>query len=461
MEQTNQYLGEEKIPKLLFKFSIPCIISLLISSLYNIVDQIFVGNSELGYLGNAATGVIFPITMIAMAFAWCFGDGAAAYLSLCQGKKDTKAAHQCVGTGIVVTIFISILLIIFFFIFKKPALMFFGASDKTIDMAMNYFNIVIPFFPAFMLINYLSSVIRADGSPTYSMIAMGVGAVINIIFDPIFIFVCKFGIAGAAWATVMGQIASLILIIIYLFKPKTFKLSINSFMLHFKVFKNAVLLGISTFITQLSIVVISVLCNVMLKKYGEMSVYGADIPISVISIETKVYTIIINIIVGIVLGGQPIIGYNYGAGNIKRVRKTYYLMLALSLAVGIVSTLIIELFPTLIIGMFGSANDPLYLEFAVKFFRLFLSLVTFSCIIKLSSIFFQAMGKTVKATIISLIRDIISFVPLVICLPLSFGIDGVLYAGPLSDCVGIIVTIIVTVIFFKELKKEEKKANLF
>ncbi|MDE7384700.1 MAG: MATE family efflux transporter, partial [Anaeroplasmataceae bacterium] len=356
MEQENSFLGCEKVSKLLLKFSIPCILSLLISALYNIVDQIFVGNSELGYLGNAATGIVFPILIIAHAFAWCIGDGSAAYLSLCQGRKDTKSAHKCIGTGITITVIISVILLTVFLIIKEPLLRLFGASDNTIDLAIEYFVIVIPFFPVFMVMNMMNSVIRADGSPAFSMIAMASGAVVNIILDPIFIFACHFGIAGAAWATVIGQIVSFVLTVIYCFRTKTFKFILKSFIPNFKIFKNALLLGISTFITQMSIVVISLVCNIMLAKYGALSKYGPDIPISAISIETKVFTIIINIVVGIVLGGQPIIGYNYGAGKIDRVKKTYQLILLSSLIVGLVSTLIIEIFPDAVIAIFGSAN---------------------------------------------------------------------------------------------------------
>lgn len=455
MEQENSFLGKERISKLLLKFSIPCILSLLISALYNIVDQIFVGNSELGYLGNAATGIVFPILIIAQAFAWCIGDGSAAYLSLCQGRKDTKSVHQCVGTGITLTVIISIILLTVFLCIKEPLLRLFGASDNSIDLAIEYFVIVIPFFPIFMVMNMMNSVIRADGSPAFSMISMAAGAIINIILDPIFIFACHFGIAGAAWATVIGQIVSFILTVIYCFRTKTFKFILKSFIPNFKIFKNALLLGISTFITQMSIVIISLVCNIMLKKYGEISVYGPDIPISAISIETKVFTIIINIVVGIVLGGQPIIGYNYGAGNNARVKKTYRLILLSSLIVGLVSTLIIEIFPDAVIGMFGSTEDKLYLEFSRKLFRIFLSLITGTCLIKMTSIFFQAVGQTIKATLVSLTRDIICFIPLVVCLPLGLGIDGILYAAPIADAIGIIVAGILTILFFKVQSKKE------
>lgn len=226
--EKNLYLEQERLTKLLFKFSVPCILSLLISSLYNIVDQIFIGNSELGYLGNAATGVVFPTLIIAQAFAWCIGDGTAAYLSLCQGKKDTKNSHSCVGTSITVTFILGMALVLIFLLLKNPLLNLFGASDNTIEMASIYFVIVIPFLPVYMLMNMLNSVIRADGSPAFSMISMISGAIINIILDPIFIFVCHFGIAGAAWATVIGQIASLAFSIGYCFRTKTFSLTLKS-----------------------------------------------------------------------------------------------------------------------------------------------------------------------------------------------------------------------------------------
>ncbi len=455
MEQENSFLGTEKISKLLLKFSIPCILSLLISALYNIVDQIFVGNSELGYLGNAATGIVFPILIIAQAFAWCIGDGSAAYMSLCQGRKDTKSAHHCIGSGITITSILSLILLILFLFIKEPLLRLFGASDNTINLSIEYFVIVIPFFPVFMVMNMMNSVIRADGSPGFSMLAMASGALVNIILDPLFIFVCHFGIAGAAWATVIGQAVSFALTIVYCFKTKTFKFTLISFIPQLNLFKNALVLGISTFITQMSIVMISLVCNIMLKKYGELSIYGPDIPISAISIETKVFTIIINIVVGIVLGSQPIIGYNYGAGYTARVKRTYLLILLSSFIVGMLSTFIIEVFPEAVIGIFGSTEDALYVAFAKKLFRIFLSLVTGTCLIKMTSIFFQAVGQTVKATIVSLTRDIFCFIPLVIGLPLGLGIEGILYAAPIADAVGMVVCFILTILFFKNLKKRQ------
>lgn len=464
MDQSNEnrILGEEKISKLLVKFSIPCILSLLISALYNIVDQIFVGNSELGYLGNAATGIVFPILIITQAFSWCIGDGSAAYLSICQGKKDTKNAHQCIGTGITITLVLSILMMALCAVWKESLLRLFGASNQTISMSMEYFTILICFFPAFMLMNMMNAVIRADGSPTISMVSMSLGAILNIILDPVFIFGFGWGISGAAWATVIGQVVSFLVSVLYFFRAKSFRLTRYSFIPNFKIFSNTLGLGASSFITQMSIVIISLVCNIMLSKYGALSIYGQDIPISVISIETKVFTIVINIVVGIVLGGQPILGYNFGAKKYRRVKETYRTILVATLAVGILATLLFEICPQVVINIFGSGNDALYLEYAERTFRVFLSLVTFTCIIKMSSIFFQAVGKPVMAVIASLTRDILCFVPLVILLPALFeghqagtGINGLLFAAPAADIIGIIVAACLTVHYFQTMESDK------
>lgn len=450
----NAYLGQEKPGKLLRAFSVPCILSLLVSSLYNIVDQVFIGNSELGYLGNAATGVVFPILMIALAFSWCVGDGSAAYLSLCQGRGDTQSAHRCVGTGITVIFVTGLVLMAAGLIWREPLLRLFGASDATISMAMEYFTLLLYVLPLYMLSNSTNGSIRADGNPKYAMLATIAGAAVNIVLDPIFIFGLHWGIKGAAWATIIGQLVSFFLNVFYFRRPKTFRLERASFRPHWKVFWGAVQLGLSTFITQISIVVVSLVCNIMLFQYGTLSVYGPDIPISVISIETKVFTIVINLVVGVVLGGQPILGYNYGARQYDRVRKTYQLILWTTLAVGVASTLLFEFCPQVIIGIFGQ-GDPLYWEFATMTFRIFLSLVTFTCFIKMTSIFFQAVGAPVKATAASLIRDLVCFVPLSMVLPRHFGIKGVLFAAPAADLIAMVVATALTVGFFRQLKEQE------
>lgn len=456
--ETSQFLGTEKISKLMLKFSVPCVLSLLVSALYNIVDQIFIGNSELSALGNAATGVVFPIFIIAQAFAWCFGDGCAAYLNICQGKKDTKSAHRAIGTGILVTLFTSLVLIAVFFPLKTQLLTLFGASDNTIGMAVEYFNIILAFFPVYMLSNMMNAVIRADGSPAWSMASMLLGAVINIILDPVFIFGLRWGMTGAAIATITGQCVSFIISLVYFFRTKTFKLGRESFIPDFKAFSGALKLGMSSFVTQMTIVIISLICNIMLAKYGALSQYGVDIPIAIIGIESKVFTVVINIVVGIVLGCQPIIGYNIGAKNHDRVKALYRSVLWCTIIIGAVSTVLFEVAPRSVVGIFGTPtnipNPEDYWIFAEKTFRIFLSLVTFTCIIKMTSIFFQAVGKPIQAVISSMIRDIICFIPLILILPRFFGIEGILFAAPIADFIAMLVAASLTVVFLKSLKEK-------
>jgi len=455
--ENTQFLGETAIPKLMLKFSVPCILSLLVSALYNIVDQIFIGNSELSTLGNAATGVVFPIFIIAQAFAWCFGDGCAAYLNICQGKNDTQNAHKAIGTGITITLIASLVLIAVFFPLKIQLLTLFGASENSIDMALQYFNIILAFFPVYMLSNMMNAVIRADGSPAWSMASMMAGAAINIILDPAFIFGLHWGMTGAALATVIGQVVSFLITLVYFFRTKTFKLTFKSIIPSFKSFSNALQLGISSFITQMTIVIISLVCNIMLAKYGAVSRYGIDIPIAIIGIESKVFTVVINFVVGIVLGCQPIISYNMGAGKYDRVKKIYKLILFCTIVIGIVSTLLFEFAPQAVVGIFGTPtnipNPEDYWVFAEKTFRIFLALVTFTCIIKMSSIFFQAVGKPVRAVIASMIRDIICFIPLIIIFPAIFEIEGILFAAPTADLIAMLVAIILTATFMKTLRE--------
>ena len=460
MEEKSQILGTERISRLLLKFSIPCVMGLLISAFYNIVDQIFIGNSELGYFGNAATGVSFPVICIANAFAWCIGDGAASFLSICAGRGDGERAHKCVGTGITVTTIISILLGSICLIWARPLMSLFGASDQTLRMAVTYFQIVVAFFPVYLLMNVMNSMIRADGSPAYAMIAMLVGAVINIALDPLFIFVLKWGIAGAAWATAIGQCMSFLVCVAYFFRPRTFRLSLRSFLPDRQVLGQVVALGGSTFVTQISVVVLSLVSNIVLYKYGTLSVYGPDIPISVFSIQNKVYTVVCNIVVGIVLGGQPIFGYNYGAGKMDRVRQAYKTVLWATLTVGTVAVLIFELFPRAVTGIFGT-GDALYQAFAVKTFRIYLSLTVVTGLIKMTTVFFQAIGKPVNAVILALVRDIGCFTPLAVLLPAILerhtpgqGIYGILYAAPISDLVALVVILSLTIPFFRKIRHQ-------
>lgn len=461
--QSSDFLGKEKISKLMVKFCIPCVLSLLVAALYNIVDQIFVGNSELSTLGNAATGVVFPIFIIAQGFAWYFGDGSAAYINIHQGKGDTGKIHKCVGTGMTLTVIVSVVLLAIFYPLKTQILTLFGASENSIGYAVEYFNIILGFFPIYMLSNMINAVVRADGSPSWSMLSMLAGAVVNIILDPIFIFACKWGMSGAAWATVIGQCVSFVISIVYLFRTKTFKLTLKSLIPDFKTYGEAFKLGLSSLITQMTIVVISLVCNIMLAKYGSMSKYGADIPIAVIGIESKVFTVVINIVVGIVLGCQPIIGYNMGARNFGRIKKLYRSILLCTVVVGAIATILFEAAPDAVVGMFGKPtnipNPDDYWEFARKTFRIFLALVIFTCTIKMSSIFFQAVGKPVFAVLTSLIRDIICFVPLICVLPIFYGVNGILVSAPIADLLAMLVTAGLTVAFFIGIKKMAAKSS--
>ncbi len=461
--QSSDFLGKEKISKLMVKFCIPCVLSLLVAALYNIVDQIFVGNSELSTLGNAATGVVFPIFIIAQGFAWYFGDGSAAYINIHQGKGDTGKIHKCVGTGMTLTVIVSVVLLAIFYPLKTQILTLFGASENSIGYAVEYFNIILGFFPIYMLSNMINAVVRADGSPSWSMLSMLTGAIVNIVLDPIFIFACKWGMSGAAWATVIGQCVSFVISIVYLFRTKTFKLTLKSLIPDFKTYGEAFKLGLSSLITQMTIVVISLVCNIMLAKYGSMSKYGADIPIAVIGIESKVFTVVINIVVGIVLGCQPIIGYNMGARNFGRIKKLYRSILLCTVAVGAIATILFEAAPDAVVGMFGKPtnipNPDDYWEFARKTFRIFLALVIFTCTIKMSSIFFQAVGKPVFAVLTSLIRDIICFVPLICVLPIFYGVDGILASAPIADLLAMLVTAGLTVAFFMGIKRMAAKSS--
>lgn len=454
--------AEGNINRLMLKFSLPCIMSLLVSSFYNIVDQMFIGNSELSTLGNAATGVVFPVFIIAQAFAWCFGDGCAAYLNICQGKNDMENAHRAIGASITVSFAMGLLMMLVIYPFKVPILTLFGASENTLAYSIEYLDIILAAIPIFILTNMMNSVIRADGSPAWAMLSMLVGAVTNIILDPVFIFGLKMGMTGAALATVIGQGATFIMTIIYFMNTKTFRLTKRSFLPKLDAIYEIVKLGISTFITQLAIVVVAILCNVQLAKYGALSRYGVDIPIAIIGIQSKVFTVVINLVVGIALGCQPLISFNMGARRYDRVKELYRKIMTCTLVIGAVFTLAFQLMPDFVIGLFGEPsnvpNPADYWEFGEKAMRIFMSLVAISCMIKMNSIFFQAVGKPMYAVIASMIRDVVCFVPLIVILPLIIpNVEVILYAAPISDIIAMIVTAHLSVSFIRSLGLQNHK----
>lgn len=445
----------------MLKFSIPCIMSQLVSSLYNIVDQIFIGNSELSTLGNAATGVVFPIFIIAQAIAWCFGDGCAAYLNICQGRNDSENAHRAIGASITMSFIFGVILTAVVYVFKVPILMLFGASENSLPYAIEYLDIVLAMVPIFILCNMMNSVIRADGSPNFAMGSMLAGAVTNIILDPVFIFLFKWGMAGAALATAIGQGVTFVITLVYFTRTKTFKLTAQSFLPKIKSAGSVVKLGVSTLITQLAIVIVAVSCNVQLAKYGADSVYGTDIPIAIIGIQSKVFTVVLNLVVGMALGCQPVISFNMGARKFDRVRELYRKIMLFAITTGLAFTLLFELAPEFIVGLFGVPsnipNPEQYWIFGAKTFRIFMSLVTISCVIKVNSIFFQAAGSPGRAVVASMIRDVICFVPLIYILPAITGdVETILYCAPISDIIAMAVTAVITLSFMKSLDSSAK-----
>jgi len=451
----NNYLAEERIGKLMLSFSIPCIMSLLVASLYNIVDQIFIGQG-IGYLGNGATNVVFPVTVIALAFALMIGDGCAANLSICQGMNDRENAHKSVGNAIMLTIFLSLLFTALLALNRDRFLIAFGATENNMAYAREYFAYIIPGIPFFMLGNAMNSVIRADGSPKFAMISTLTGAIINVILDPIAIFVFGWGMMGAALATVAGQIITAILGIWYLCRPRSFQLRKNSFVLHTDILKRILPLGASSFLTQVSIVIIMAGMNNMLVIYGARSKFGADIPLTVVGIVMKVFQIVIAVVVGIAAGSQPIIGYNYGAGRMDRVWSIFKIMITAECVIGIGSTILFECFPLQIIRIFGS-EDGLYNEFAVLAFRIYLSTILLCCLLKSTSIFLQALGKPVLSTGLSLLRDFILSLPLVLLLPHRYGLLGTLYSAPVADILSFIAVCGSWIYIRQTVRRQQRK----
>lgn len=451
-QNTNHYLAEEKIGKLMLKFSVPCIMSLLVSALYNIVDQIFIGRG-VGYLGNGATNVVFPITIIALALALMIGDGCAAYLSICQGKKDAESAHRSVGNAVLVLVTFGVLLTLFFALMKEHVLAAFGATENNIEFAREYFDYILIGLPFYIFGNAVNSVIRADGSPQYAMFSTLVGCILNVILDPIAIFVLGWGMRGAALATIAGQIVTAVLAVFYLTRMKAVQLKKSSFRLSARLLKQILPLGISSFLTQMSIVAIMGVMNNVLVSYGAQSKYGADIPLTVVGIVMKVFQIVISVVVGIAAGSQPIVGYNYGAGKKQRVKEIYAVMIRAEIVVGVIATIAFEVFPLQIIGIFGS-ESVLYNEFAVLAFRIYLCTMILCCVQKSTSIFLQSLGKPIMSLGLSLLRDFVLSIPMVLIFPKFFGLIGALYSAPAADAISLIAVILMMRSVYRELNQD-------
>lgn len=456
---TNNYLEEEKIGVLMRRFAIPCVMSLLVSALYNIVDQIFIGWG-VGYLGNGATNVVFPITVIALAIALMIGDGCAANFSLCLGRGDKKAAESSVASAISAAVIISLILTAVYWIAREPFLALFGATENNIEYAREYFNIIILGVPAFVFTNAMNSIIRADGSPKFAMFSTLIGCVINCILDPIAIFVFHWGMFGAALATIIGQIVTALLAVWYMAHCKSVQIHFKSLFHNFGIVKKYVPLGFSSFLTQISIVVTIGVMNNTLVYYGARTEYGADIPLTAFGIVMKVFQIAISFAIGIAAGSQPIVGYNFGAGRNDRVREIYKKIILAELTVGVIAMLAFELFPLQIIGIFGSEND-FYNQFAVTAFRIYLSTIILCCVQKATSVFLQSLGKTTLSFVLSFMRDIVVNVSMVLILPPFMGLTGALLSAPIADLAAIILAIIIMTWVFKRIVTvEQKELNL-
>ena len=456
-------LGKENINKLLISFAIPCVISMLINSVYNIVDQIFIGKG-VGTLGNAATNVIFPLVIIFNAVAGLIGNGAAANLSLKLGEGKKEEGGKIVGSAVTVSIIFSIMLSVIAYFFLPKLVYMFGCTENVYQYAVDYGKIIILGAPFMIIYSALSQLIRADGSPKYSMVLLVVGAILNIILDPIFIFTFNMGVKGGAIATVIGQIVSFVMAILYLKKVKSVKLEKESFKVD-KSITRTLGLGLSSFITQSTVLALFVFMNNMMTKYGALTKYGADIPLSVYGVISKINSLYISTILGISIGAQPIIGFNYGAGNYERVKETLRKVLTINLVVGLIFNIIFYLFPKEIVSIFITNSDPnykLFLEFAVVICHSFLLVMGLNFLEMTTSITVQSLGNVKKATMVSFIRQIILFIPIAcfMAIYLHKGIYGVLNAGPIADA---ITFFIVLVIFYSEYRKlsiKEKPTNL-
>ena len=431
MKTESNPLETEPIGKLMGKFAVPAIVANLVSALYNIVDQIFIGRS-IGPLGNAATNVVFPLVMIMTAIAMMFGVGGASNFSLCLGAGNHDKAGKIAGNSITLMVIFGLALSFITIIFLKPMMVLFGARDTVLSYSIEYASILIIGIPFYVISLGGSQLIRADGSPRYSMFSTLLGAVLNTILDPIFIFGFHMGMAGAALATIIGQIASGIAVLLYLEKFKSVKLHTKSFKPQREVVFSIFSLGFASGLHQIAVTCFQIVMNNTLVHYGEFSKYGRDIPLACVGIVSKVNVVFSTIIMGIAQSCQPIMGFNFGAGNYERVKKTYKTAFVIVTVISAIAFLCYQLFPRQIILIFGD-GDELYFEFAIRYFKVFLSLVVIVGIQILTSNFFPAIGQGKIGIVTSMSRQIFFLLPLIIIMPMLFGIDGVLYAGPIAD----------------------------
>ena len=459
MEHGNQFLGTEQIGKLMRRYAIPCIISLLAGALYNIVDQIFIANaSYLGSSGNAANTVVFPLTVIALALAVLIGDGCCAFVSIALGKNDREEAHKSVGNAIVLCVVSSIVLTAVYLIFSEPILALFGGTvnSETHAFAQEYFFYITLGIPFYMFGQAMNPIIRSDGSPKFAMFSTVLGAIANIILDPLFIYGFHWGMMGAAVATVIGQVLTAALSLVYLFRMKVVKLNRSSFRLNGNLIRRFLVLGVTSFLAQVSMVISMAAVQNMCIQYGAKdAVFGqaeyAQIPLAVLGIVMKFFQIAISIAIGMAAGCIPIAGYNIGAGKKDRAKQLFSRLLLAEFVVGLIALAIVEIFPMQISMLFGAANESSYYsQFTVKCFRTYLCLMPLAMLNKGTFIYLQALGKALASTIVSMTREIIFGVFLPIVLPIFFGLDGILWSFPAAD----LLTFAIAIIFIRKTYQE-------
>lgn len=443
MEQkSNVFLERERVGTLMRKFAVPCIISLLIAALYNIVDQIFIANATyLGSYGNAANNVVFPLTVVALSLAVMIGDGCCTFVSISLGADRKEDAHKSIGSAVILCLLISGILTAVYFIFQDQILTMFGGrvNEETFAYAKEYFTWIAAGIPFYMFGQCMNPVIRSDGSPRFAMISTVAGAVVNLIFDPVCIFVLKWGMMGAAVATVAGQILTALLSVWYLMHMKAVKLSRESFGLPGSLIRRYLPMGLTSFLSQISVVASMAAVNNMLVKYGAAdAIFSqaeyAQIPMAVVGIVMKFFQIVISISVGLAAGCIPIVGYNVGAKRFDRAADLFKLLLKAEFITGLAALLIVELFPMQLIGIFGASNESAYYtEFAVKAFRTYLCLMPFATVNKGTFIYLQSLGKAFQSSALSMVREVLFGVGFALLLPGVFGLNGILYSMPLSD----------------------------
>lgn len=459
--KANSFLETEKIGTLMRKYAVPCVISLLVAALYNIVDQIFIANADyLGSYGNAANTAVFPMTVVALAIATLIGDGCCTFVSISLGASRKDDAHKSIGSAILLCIIVSLGLTAIYLALPEPLLTLFGGrvNEETFRHAKEYFFYIALGIPFYMFGQAMNPIIRSDGSPKFAMVSTVAGAVVNIILDPIFIYCFKWGMMGAAVATVAGQVLTAVLAVWYLRRMKAVSLEHSSFRLHGSIAVQYLPLGICSFLSQFSLVVSMAAVQNMCTKYGALDpVFGqpefSHIPLAVLGIVMKFFQIVISTSVGMAAGCIPVVGYNIGAGRGDRARQLFTRLLAAEAIVGAAALVIVELFPRQLIGIFGAANESAYYtDFAVRCFRVYLCMMPLATVNKGSFIYLQALGKAAASTGLSLVREIVFGVGLPILLPLAFGLSGVLYSFPAADVLTFVICVAVIVYTYRKLE---------